>query len=193
MGAKLTLTLDRHGLMPAGGGKIIVEVAEAHAAADRSARSRRGRRAARGRDRREVAESRRRARARGRARTAERSELRAALVRQRRTEQRVLRRSHARERRARAATSHGRKGYPAEDVADDALDELEDSLEAGVPVGEHCADRLLLPMAVAGGGRFRTLAPLSLHATTNIETIAAFLDVPIRVTEADGIADVSIG
>ena len=78
-------------------------------------------------------------------------------------------------------TSHGRKGYPAEDVADDALDELEDFLEAGVPVGENLADQLLLPMAVAGGGRFRTLAPLSLHATTNIETIGAFLDVPIRL------------
>ena len=82
------------------------------------------------------------------------------------------------------ATSHGRKGYPAEDVADDALDELEDFLEAGVPVGEYLADQLLLPMAVAGRGTFRTL-PLSLHATTNIETIGAFLDVPIRV-EPDG-------
>jgi RNA 3'-terminal phosphate cyclase (ATP) len=78
-------------------------------------------------------------------------------------------------------TSHGRKGYPAEDVADDALDELEDFLEAGVPVGEHLADQLLLPMAIAGGGRYRTLAPLSAHATTNIETIGAFLDLPIRI------------
>jgi RNA 3'-terminal phosphate cyclase (ATP) len=77
-------------------------------------------------------------------------------------------------------TAHGRKGYPAEDVADDALDELEDYLEAGVPVGIHLADQLLLPMAIAGGGRYRTLE-LSLHATTNIDTLQAFLDVPIRV------------
>jgi RNA 3'-terminal phosphate cyclase (ATP) len=76
-------------------------------------------------------------------------------------------------------SAHGRKGYPAEDVADDALDDLEDFLESGVPVGEHLADQLLLPMAVAGGGRYRTL-PLSLHATTNIETIQAFLDVSVR-------------
>ena len=76
-------------------------------------------------------------------------------------------------------TAHGRKGYPAEDVADDALDDLEDFLEAGVPVGEHLADQLLLPMAIAGGGRYRTL-PLSQHAMTNIETIQAFLDVAIR-------------
>jgi RNA 3'-terminal phosphate cyclase len=48
-------------------------------------------------------------------------------------------------------------------------------------------------MAIAGGGRFRTLAPLSRHATTNIETIRAFLDVPIRVEVADSVADVIIG
>ena len=89
-------------------------------------------------------------------------------------------------------TSHGRKGYPAEDVADDALDELEDFIEANVPVGAHLADQLLLPMAVAGGGKFRT-DELSLHAETNIETIREFLDVPIR-TEPSGFGvDVTIG
>jgi RNA 3'-terminal phosphate cyclase len=48
-------------------------------------------------------------------------------------------------------------------------------------------------MALAGGGRFRTLGPLSLHAATNIETIQAFLDVPIRVEEAAGYVDVTVG
>jgi RNA 3'-terminal phosphate cyclase (ATP) len=89
-------------------------------------------------------------------------------------------------------TSHGRKGYPAEDVADDALDELEDFLEAGVPVGECLADQLLLPLALAGGGRFRTLGPLSHHATTNIETIREFLDVPITVEPIAGTAVVDV-
>jgi RNA 3'-terminal phosphate cyclase (ATP) len=90
-------------------------------------------------------------------------------------------------------TSHGRKGYPAEDVADDALDELEDFLECGVPVGENLADQLLLPMAVAGAGRFRTLAPLTRHAHTNIATIREFLDVPIEVREAEDAAEVTVG
>jgi RNA 3'-terminal phosphate cyclase (ATP) len=90
------------------------------------------------------------------------------------------------------ATSHGRKGYPAEDVADDALDALEDFLEAKVPVGEHLADQLLLPLAVAGGGRFRC-AELSLHATTNIDTIGAFLDVPIKTEKHAGGVDVIVG
>ncbi len=89
-------------------------------------------------------------------------------------------------------TAHGRKGYPAEDVADDALDALEDFLEAGVPVGEHLADQLLLPLAVAGGGTFRC-ADLSLHATTNIETIQAFLDISIKTEKHAGGIDVTIG
>ncbi|MEO8842043.1 MAG: RNA 3'-terminal phosphate cyclase [Kofleriaceae bacterium] len=90
------------------------------------------------------------------------------------------------------ATAHGKKGYPAEDVADDALDALEDFLEAEVPVGEHLADQLLLPLAVAGGGRFRC-GDLSLHASTNIETIRAFLDVPIRTEKHPGGVDVIVG
>jgi RNA 3'-terminal phosphate cyclase (ATP) len=89
-------------------------------------------------------------------------------------------------------TVHGEKGLPAERVAKAACDELAAFLALDVPVGEHLADQLLLPMAVAGGGRFRT-GPLSLHATTNIDTIHQFLDVPIRCDEASGTTTVSIG
>jgi len=81
-------------------------------------------------------------------------------------------------------SAFGEKGLRAELVAQRACDELTAFLAAGVPVGEHLADQLVLPLAVAGGGRFRS-APLSLHATTNIETIRQFLDVAIRV-EPDG-------
>ncbi|MGE0546626.1 MAG: RNA 3'-terminal phosphate cyclase [Kofleriaceae bacterium] len=81
-------------------------------------------------------------------------------------------------------THLGERGLRAELVASRACDELAAFVDAGVPVGEHLADQLLLPMAVAGGGAFRTRA-LSLHATTNIATIQRFLDVPIRV-ELDG-------
>lgn len=77
-------------------------------------------------------------------------------------------------------SAFGEKGLRAERVAAQACDELAAYLSAGVPVGVHLADQLLLPLAVAGGGRFRTL-PLSRHATTNIATIRAFLDVAIDV------------
>jgi RNA 3'-terminal phosphate cyclase (ATP) len=86
----------------------------------------------------------------------------------------------------------GEKGLRAETVADRACDELEAFLRADVPVGVHLADQLLLPLALAGGGRFRC-APLSLHATTNIDTIRLFLDVPIRVEPDGGAVMVVVG
>jgi len=88
---------------------------------------------------------------------------------------------------------HGEKGLRAELVAERACDEMTRYLEADVPVGVHLADQLLLPMALAHGGRFRTQGPLSLHATTNIETIQMFVDVPIRVEQSANIADVIVG
>ena len=81
-------------------------------------------------------------------------------------------------------TGFGRKGVPAESVASQACDEAEAYIAAGVPVGAHLADQLLLPMALAGGGAFRTLAPTR-HTATNADVIGRFLDVAIRL-EADG-------
>jgi len=89
-------------------------------------------------------------------------------------------------------TVHGEKGLRAELVARRACDELVRFLEADVPVGEHLADQLLLPMALAGGGRFRAQA-LSQHATTNIDTIRAFLDVPIEVEPRGDAVEVVVG
>ena len=51
-----------------------------------------------------------------------------------------------------------------------------------MPVGEHLADQLLLPLALAGGGEFVTLPPSS-HFTTNCEVIGRFLDVPLVARE----------
>jgi RNA 3'-terminal phosphate cyclase (ATP) len=81
-------------------------------------------------------------------------------------------------------TGFGRKGVPAETVAGGACDEVEAYLQAGVPVGPHLADQLLLPMALAGGGAFRTLVPTP-HTVTNADVIGRFLDVAIGL-EADG-------
>jgi RNA 3'-terminal phosphate cyclase (ATP) len=87
----------------------------------------------------------------------------------------------------------GEKGLRAEVVAERACKAMQDYLDAEVPVGEHLADQLLLPLALAGGGRFRC-ATLSLHSTTNIETIRHFLDVAIRVEAVrDDVVDVIIG
>jgi len=73
---------------------------------------------------------------------------------------------------------------PAEKVAAGAAREARRYLEAGVPVGEHLADQLLLPLALAGGGRFRTLAPTP-HTATNLATLKHFLDVRITASEVE--------
>ncbi|HEV3341611.1 MAG TPA: RNA 3'-terminal phosphate cyclase [Pirellulales bacterium] len=81
-------------------------------------------------------------------------------------------------------TAFGRRGVPAETVAREVAAEARRYLEADVPIGEHLADQLILPLALAGGGKYVTL-PLTPHATTNIEIVGKFLDVPIRVESLD--------
>ncbi|MGH7137051.1 MAG: RNA 3'-terminal phosphate cyclase, partial [Pirellulales bacterium] len=80
-------------------------------------------------------------------------------------------------------TGFGRRGVRAEAVAGEAIAEAKRYLEAGVPVGEHLADQLLLPLALAGAGEYVTLPP-SPHVTSNIKIIQQFLDVPIAIEEA---------
>lgn len=81
-------------------------------------------------------------------------------------------------------TGFGEVGVRAETVADRAVQEMRRYLAAGVPVGEHLADQLLLPLALAGSGAFTTV-PLSLHAMTQIELIPRFLDVRIEVEQEE--------
>ena len=94
---------------------------------------------------------------------------------------------------AETVTGFGEKQISAEQVASRACDEAQALLDAGVPVGAHLADQLLIPMALAGGGTFRTLEP-SLHARTNAEVIGRFLDVPIAFDrEGASVYRVSVG
>jgi len=72
----------------------------------------------------------------------------------------------------------GQRGVRAEQVALQVVEEVRRYLAAGVPVGHYLADQLLLPLALAGEGRFLTLAP-SRHTTTNIEVIARFTGLRI--------------
>ena len=81
-------------------------------------------------------------------------------------------------------TGFGKKGKPAEKVARDALVEALRWREARVPVGEHLADQLMLLLALAGGGRFRTVRP-SLHTRTQAELIPELLGVGVGLTELE--------
>lgn len=73
-------------------------------------------------------------------------------------------------------TGFGQRGVSAEDVASRAADEALEYLASTAVAGEHLADQLLLPMAIAGAGTF-TAVKLNLHARTNMEVIARFLPV----------------
>jgi RNA 3'-terminal phosphate cyclase (ATP) len=76
----------------------------------------------------------------------------------------------------------GRHGVSAERVAGNAVAALGRVLAAGVPVDEHLADQLLLPMALGLGGEFRTLRPTG-HTLTNMEVIRAFTGRAFEVRE----------
>jgi RNA 3'-terminal phosphate cyclase (ATP) len=194
MGAHVSLTLEKHGVFPAGGGRLALDVRPASKLtpiAVVEAGPITGKRAS-------VIVARLPTHVADRELAIARQEFKIAVEDCQTVDLRggpanvlmiEIERAGSRE----IVTGHGEKGLRAELVAERACAEMRSYLDAEVPVGVHLADQLLLPMAVAGGGRFRTLAPLSLHVTTNIETIRQFLDVPIRVEEARGIVDVIVG
>lgn len=83
----------------------------------------------------------------------------------------------------------GEAGKSAERVAQDATDQVREYLAKEVPIGRHLADQLMIYLALAatGGGGVASMltSPLSSHATTNTETIAAFLPPPIVKTSGN--------
>jgi len=77
-------------------------------------------------------------------------------------------------------TGFGEKGVSAEEVAESTIKHVLDFQPAHAPVDEHLADQLLLPMALAGGGAFRTVEP-TLHTRTQARLIQRFLPVEIAI------------
>jgi RNA 3'-terminal phosphate cyclase len=75
-------------------------------------------------------------------------------------------------------TGLGAPKVRSEQVAQSAVDEAETFLLSDAAVGEHLADQLLLPLALARGGTFVTTEPSS-HTRTNIEVIREFLETEI--------------
>lgn len=78
-------------------------------------------------------------------------------------------------------TSLGQKGLKAEAVAERLVRDVKEYLEHTAPVGEHLADQLMIPIALTGGSVI-TKAP-SLHTQTQIDLIPQFLEVDFRVQE----------
>lgn len=75
-------------------------------------------------------------------------------------------------------------GRSAESVGVAAAKGLRNYLASSAPVGVHLADQLLLPMALAGGGVFHTLA-MTNHMVTNCDVIGKFFPVTFETEALD--------
>lgn len=70
-------------------------------------------------------------------------------------------------------TGFAERGTSAEAIGRKAAKRLAGFLATGAFAGPHLADQLLLPLALAGGGRFTTVSPTA-HSRTNADVIHRF-------------------
>ena len=83
-------------------------------------------------------------------------------------------------------TSLGERGKPAEQVAEEAANDLLAYLHSDAALDRYLADQLLLPMALAGGpSRFTTQA-VTRHLLTNAWVANQFLPGRVRVEGVEG-------
>jgi RNA 3'-terminal phosphate cyclase (ATP) len=88
-------------------------------------------------------------------------------------------------------TGFGERGVRAETVADQAIREARVYLSHAAPVGEHLADQLLLPMALAGAGSF-TCTNITPHLRSNALVIERFTGKKTRIEASEVGMKVSI-
>ncbi len=80
-------------------------------------------------------------------------------------------------------TAFGDSDSLPEVVAREVVTQAKAYLASSAPVGEHLADQLMLPLALAGSGEFRCVC-MSGHAKTHVGLIEKFLGVKMGVEEA---------
>jgi RNA 3'-terminal phosphate cyclase (ATP) len=88
-------------------------------------------------------------------------------------------------------STYGERGVRSETVASTLAHMVRRYVYADVPIGEHLADQILLPMALGRGGAYRTLAP-SDHTRTQADVIRMFLGTTIRFQETNNPDDVLV-
>lgn len=87
-------------------------------------------------------------------------------------------------------TSLGKRGKPAEKVADDACSDYFGFMSSGAAVDEHLADQLVLYMAIARGRSSFITTRITEHLKTNMWVIEQFLPVRFEVDEESSRVDV---
>lgn len=80
-------------------------------------------------------------------------------------------------------TEHGRRGLPAEEVATRAARRARRYLDSDAAVWTHLADQLPVPLALVSGGSYTTGEP-SPHTRTVLDIIRTFLDIDLGVEPA---------
>ncbi len=80
----------------------------------------------------------------------------------------------------------GERGKSAEEVADEAVSKLLDTIGSGAAVDEYMSDQLLPYMALASGKSAITAPVLTSHAQTNIHILEKFLSAKFDVKEESG-------
>ncbi len=83
-------------------------------------------------------------------------------------------------------TAYGRKGLPAERVAEAVCEELLAHHRSGAPCDPHLADQAVLPLALASGPARVVTSRVTLHLTTNVWVVRQFLDREIGVEGEPG-------
>lgn len=78
-------------------------------------------------------------------------------------------------------TAYGRKGLPAEHVAEAACDDLLAHHLSGAPVDPHLADQLVLPMALSPRESRLVTSKVTQHLLTNVWAVRQFLHCRLSV------------
>jgi RNA 3'-terminal phosphate cyclase (ATP) len=83
-------------------------------------------------------------------------------------------------------SSLGRRGKPAEKVAEEACREFIEYHQSGACLDEHLADQLILPMSLASGPSAFTTCKITQHLLTNVWVVEQFLDVRFDIKGEEG-------
>jgi RNA 3'-terminal phosphate cyclase (ATP) len=80
----------------------------------------------------------------------------------------------------------GARGKPAEEVADELMDDAAKWIKSGAPVDPHSADQIVLPLALADRPSEFLVSAVTRHLHTNIAVIRMFLDREITCEGDEG-------
>lgn len=83
-------------------------------------------------------------------------------------------------------SSLGKRGKPAEKVAEEACREFMAYHHSGACLDQHLADQLILPLALASGPSAFTTCEITQHLLTNVWVVGQFLDVRFEIEGEEG-------